>query len=268
MKRIVCILTIISLLLSSLLLTSCHGRTTLPDFEMPESFDENRKYEIVFWAKNDSNPVQVEIYNNAIADFEALYPNIDVVIKRYTNYGDIYNDVLKNIQTMTTPNVCITYPDHIATYITGENIVAPLEELIADEKYGLGGSELKFDGAGKDGISEKFLSEGIVDGTQYAIPFMRSTEACYINEDMVHSLGFEIPEVLTWDWIFEVSEAAMALGKKTVTRTDKNGKLNFISTYSDYYNAYEVNNPYYKKDKVMYEGIFNKTDIIIINKKI
>ena len=39
----------------------------------------------------------------------------------YTDYGKIYNDVITNISTNTTPNVCITYPDHIATYLTGQN---------------------------------------------------------------------------------------------------------------------------------------------------
>ena len=219
---------------------------------MPESFDENKKYEITFWAKNDSNPVQVDIYNKAIADFEALYPNIKVNLKRNTDYTKIYNDVLNNIRTGTTPNVCITYPDHIATYITGENVVVPLEELIDNSKYGLGGSELKFEGAGVDGISEKFLKEGVVSGTQYAIPFMRSTEACYINIDMVEALGFEIPDKLTWDWIFEVSRAAIALGKKTVTKTDKNGK-----TYKE--EVYVAN-----EKKVLIPFIYKSTDNMMI----
>ncbi len=252
MKRIVCILTLISLLLSSLLLTGCHGRSTLSEFEIPESFDEGKKYEITFWAKNDSNQTQVDIYNQAIAEFEALYPNINVTIKRYTDYGKIYNDVLTNIPTLTTPNVCITYPDHIATYITGENIVTPLEELISDEKYGLGGSELRFEGAGKDGISEKFLAEGVVGGVQYAIPFMRSTEACYVNEDIVRSLGFDIPEVLTWDWIFEVSARAMELGKKTVTKTDKDGK------------PYEEEVYVANEKKVLIPFIYKSTDNMMI----
>ncbi len=253
MKKIICILALLSLLFTSAVsLTSCHGRTSLPEFEMPEEFDASKQYKITFWAKNDSNPVQVDIYNKAIADFEALYPNIDVTIKRYTDYGKIYNDVLTNIQTMTTPNVCITYPDHIATYITGENIVAPLEELISNEKYGLGGSELKFEGAGKDGISEKFLAEGVVDGVQYAIPFMRSTEACYVNEDMVRALGYDVPEVLTWDWIFEVSRTAINLGKKTVTRFDKTGK-----PYEE--EVYAIN-----EKKVLIPFIYKSTDNMMI----
>jgi multiple sugar transport system substrate-binding protein len=38
---------------------------------------------------------------------------------------------------------------------------------------------------------------------------MRSTEACYVNKTYVEKLGYALPEVLTWDFIFEVSEAAM-----------------------------------------------------------
>ena len=37
---------------------------------------------------------------------------------------------------------------------------------------------------------------------------MRSTEACYVNKNFVEKLGFEMPEVLTWDFVWEVSEAA------------------------------------------------------------
>ena len=39
---------------------------------------------------------------------------------------------------------------------------------------------------------------------------MRSTEACYVNRTYVEALGFELPATLTWDFIWEVSEAALA----------------------------------------------------------
>ena len=42
------------------------------------------------------------------------------------------------------------------------------------------------------------------------MPYMRSTEACYINKTFVEKLGYTVPDVLTWDFVFEVSEAAMA----------------------------------------------------------
>ncbi len=42
------------------------------------------------------------------------------------------------------------------------------------------------------------------------MPYMRSTEACYINKTYVEKLSYTVPDVLTWDFIWEVSEAAMA----------------------------------------------------------
>lgn len=189
-------------------LTGCHGRREQAEFAVPESFDESKTYEITFWAKNDTNKTQTDIYKQAIEDFQELYPNISVTLRLYTNYGDIYNDVITNISTGTTPNVCITYPDHIATYLTGDNVVVPLDDLAADSKYGLGGSELKFEGPTADEIVPQFLEECYLGDTCYALPFMRSTEACYVNKTYVEALGYTLPDVLTWDFIWEVSEAA------------------------------------------------------------
>lgn len=189
-------------------LTGCHGSKETVSFQVPDTFDESRTYEITFWAKNDTNKRQTDIYKQAIADFEALYPNIKVELRLYTDYGKIYNDVITNISTGTTPNVCITYPDHIATYLTGENVVVPLDELFADPDYGLGGSALKFDGPTQEEIIPQFLDECDLNGTYYAVPYMRSTEACYINKTYVEKLGYTLPETLTWDFIWEVSEAA------------------------------------------------------------
>ena len=90
-------------------------------------------------------------------------------LRLYTDYGKIYNDVITNIATNTTPNVCITYPDHIATYLTGDNVVAPLDALFADEQYGLGGSALRYDAPRVGGDrSPEFLEECSFSGSHYA----------------------------------------------------------------------------------------------------
>lgn len=200
-------------LMLSFLLTGCHGAKGMDAFDIPEEFDEAKEYTITFWAKNDTNKTQTEIYQRAITDFQKIYPNITVNMCLYTNYGDIYNDVITNISTGTTPNVCITYPDHIATYLTGVNVVVPMDELMADEKYGLGGSRVQFDSVKQEEIIPEFLGECSINGHYYAMPFMRSTEACYINKTMVEKLGYTLPEVLTWDFVWEVSEAAMEKGE-------------------------------------------------------
>ena len=211
MKRLVSVCLLLCLVIG--LLSGCHGALDRESFAIPEEFDTTRNYEITFWAKNDTNLTQVNIYRQAIEDFQALYPNIKVTMRLYTDYGRIYNDVITNIATNTTPNVCITYPDHIATYMTGENIVVPLDDLFADANYGLGGSKLLFDGPSQDEIVPKFLAECAIGNNHYALPYMRSTEACYINKTFVEKLGYTLPETLTWDFVWEVSEAAMKKGE-------------------------------------------------------
>lgn len=195
--------------LSAAFFTGCHGsQAELATFAVPDEFDTSRTYEISFWAKNDTNKAQTKVYEQAIEDFQELYPNIHVNLRLYTDYEKIYNDVITNIATQTTPNVCITYPDHIATYLTGSNIVVPLNALFEDPEYGLGGSELLFNSPTQDEMVPQFLKECEFNGTYYAIPYMRSTEVCYVNKTYVEKLGYTLPEVLTWDFIWEVSEAA------------------------------------------------------------
>lgn len=234
------IIKVFLVILLSVVLVGCHGsKSESSSFVIPDSFDESRNYEITFWAKNDTNITQVNIYKNAISEFEKMYPNIKVNLRLYTDYGRIYNDVITNIATNTTPNICITYPDHIATYITGQNTVVDLDALLVDEQYGLGGSKIKFDAPTKEEITPKFLQECFFSNHYYALPYMRSTEATYINKDMVEALGYEIPDILTWDFIWEVSEKALA----------KDNEGNFI-----------VNN-----QKVMIPFIYKSTDNMMIS---
>ena len=202
------------LLILCLLLTGCHGTLAegtggaAENFAAPEEFDGSKPYTVTFWAKNDTNKAQTAVYEQAIRDFEGLYPNITVNMRLYTDYTRIYNDVITNISTNTTPNVCITYPDHIATYLTGEKTVVGLDSLLTDSRFGLGGEKLRYDGPKE--IVDTYLKECTIDGQTVAIPYMRSTEACYVNKDFVEKLGFTLPETLTWDFVWQVSEAAMA----------------------------------------------------------
>lgn len=237
-RKIIAVFISVCILSGVLVLCGCHGSGERRAFEMPDGFDESKTYEITFWAKNDTNKTQKSIYEKAIADFEAIYPNIKVNIRLYTDYGRIYSDVITNISTGTTPNVCITYPDHIATYLTGTNVVVPLTGLISDEEYGLGGSLVRFDSPKKSEVIDKFLSECVIGDDYYALPFMRSSEVCYINKTYVEKLGYTLPDVLSWDFIWEVSDAA----------TEKDGDGNYL-----------VNG-----QKVMIPFIYKSTDNMMI----
>ena len=186
MRKYIAVFLILAAMLS---FSGCHGSREQKVFEIPESFDTTRDYEITFWAKNDTNMAQVEIYKQAIEDFQTIYPNITVNLRLYTDYGKIYNDVITNIATDTTPNVCITYPDHIATYLTGADTVVPLDDLLSHEKYGLGGSEVLFDGPAANEITGKFLEECAFNGHYYGNPLVRSWRAAPLRRKRQNALN-------------------------------------------------------------------------------
>jgi multiple sugar transport system substrate-binding protein len=231
----------------ALTFSACHGHRKIERLDVPgATYDENGEllydpdyeikgeYEITFWAKNDTNLVQRDIYLKAAEAFHELYPNITVHVKMYTDYGMIFRDVKTNIITNTTPNLCISYPDHIATYLTGENIVVPLDDLMNNPYYGLGGSKLKFDGPSFEELVPQYISECVVNGAYYALPFMRSTEALYVNKTYVERLGYTLPDMVTWDFVWEVSEAALAKNDDgTYKVSGKNVLMPFIYKSSD-----------------------------------
>ena len=218
MKKKIAFILLLVLILP--LLASCHGKQKSVSFTVPDHFDDKTPIEIVFWAKNDTNRNQVAVYQQAIDGFHELYPNVTVNMRLYTDYSRIYNDVITNISTNTTPNVCITYPDHIATYLTGANTVTQLDDLMADPRFGLGSSEVRFDAPKQEEIVPEFLRECRIGEHTYAMPYMRSTEALYVNEDYVKKLGYELPDVMTWDFIWEVSEKAMEQDEDGVFRVN------------------------------------------------
>ena len=222
-KKIISLLLLLAICFVSF---GCHrGRLRSP-FVMPENFDDTKEYNIVFWSKNDTNKEQKDIYNNTIKKFNEYYPNIHVEIVAYNDYGAIHRDVMKNISTDTTPNVCITYPDFVATYLEGRNVMVPLDELIGDSEYGLGGTKLKYQSVKKEEVITKFLDEGKINDIQYTLPFVRSSEALYINKTYVEKLGYTIPDIVTWDYVWEVCY-------KIMKEEHPNGMIPFIYKSTD-----------------------------------
>ena len=240
MRKIRIIALALLLALAAGILSGCHGTMDQNAAEagyiseIPLYLDETKKIDLTFWAKNDTNKVQTAVYTQAIEDFQAMYPNVTVNIRLYADYGRIFNDVITNIATDTTPNVCITYPDHIATYLTGENVMLPLDDWMADPRFGLGGSEVLFDSPTQEEIVPEFLAECVLDGKHYALPYMRSTEALYINKELVEKLGYEVPDIVTWDFIWEVSEKAMEKDENGLFRINgQNVMIPFIYKSTD-----------------------------------
>jgi multiple sugar transport system substrate-binding protein len=83
--------------LATIFCTACHGSVEKSAYVIPEEFDTQREYEITFWAKNDTNKAQTDIYQKAIDDFQKIYPNIKAV---FCNTGNEYPDIVKFVNNL------------------------------------------------------------------------------------------------------------------------------------------------------------------------
>ena len=263
MKKIISCLILIVMIIS---LASCHGRMGMPNFVCPYEFDDSQDYTITFWAKNDSNPTQRRIYEKAISDFEAIYPNIHVEISHYASYPEIYEAVIQNIGTNTTPNVAICYPDHVATYLEDKTRIVELDELINNPQYGLGGNKLLFESPSISEFVLEYLMEGYIkmDGIEklYSLPFMRSTECLYVNKTWLIDHGFEIPKnnIFSWDYIWEICRKAYEIDKDMIPLIYKSSDNFFIEL------AYQNNYGYTDADgNILFSNDDNKKMVQNLN---
>ena len=123
-----------------------------------------------------------------------------------------FREVAKEYGALQIGEAPMTPVKTALTYLTGEDVVVPLDELLTDRSYGLGGSQVRFDAPAKGDIVPQFLQELSIGGHLYGLPYMRSTEVLYVNKDLVEALGYELPEEVSWDFVWEVSEKTMEKG--------------------------------------------------------
>ena len=180
---------IISLVLALLMLLTCIP--ALAETFPAEGYDGSEvtiKFRHVI-TKDD----QLALVNDAIAEFNKIYPNIHVELE---NVGGSYNGILDTSKTElpagNEPNIVFCYMDHIADYNNQAGAVQVLDELIDHPVVGLT-EEQKADfipGYYKEGAS-------FGDGKMYALPFYKSTEVLYYNKTFFDENNLTVPA--TWD---------------------------------------------------------------------
>lgn len=206
MKKIVAVLLLLTLSLG--MLASCNGTNNDDNvvkgevnFNVPETgFDTTTPVTITFMNTMGSNLSTVlEAY---IAEFEALYPNIDVQSVNGGSYDDVRDTIVTEITVGGQPNIAYCYPDHVALYNLAE-AVATLDALIESEitvARADGTTEIiGLTAEQKEDFIEGYYNEGASfgDGLMYTMPFSKSTEVLYYNKTFFDANGLTVPT--TWD---------------------------------------------------------------------
>ena len=176
-----------------------------PNFDVPEGGYDGSAVTITFYHTMGSNLSDVlDLY---IAEFNKLYPNIEVISSKIGGYDDVRDQIKTELVPKKHPNLAYCYPDHVALYNLAKAVVT-LDNLI-DSKIEVtradGTTEiLGFTDEQKNDFIQGYYEEGRQFGDQlmYTLPFSKSTEVLYYNKTFFDENNLKVPT--NWDEMEEV----------------------------------------------------------------
>lgn len=149
--------------------------------------------EIIFYcsAGNTIRPVldkKVEEFNKT-SDYK-------VKIVNPGDYDPLKEKIKADLKVGNQPAIAYCYPDHVAEYLSGsyKNKVIDLQSrFIANDKDF---SNINF--------IESYYNEGKIfeEGKLYTLPFVKSTEAVFVNMEILKAAKVELSELETWEGLF------------------------------------------------------------------
>ena len=199
MKRIIALILMLAMTVT--LLASCNligggnnGGGTTADFVMPEGGYDGSAVTIKFY---HSMGAQLQaILNDAIVEFNKIYPNITIEHESYGDYNGVRDQIKTEISVGNQPNLAYCYPDHVALYNVA-GVVQTLDVFIEDATVGFTQAQL-------DDFIQGYYNEGksFGDGKMYTLPLSKSTEVLYYNATFFADNNLTVPT--TWDEMEEV----------------------------------------------------------------
>ena len=225
MKRIISTLLLVVVMLTTVLasFTGCNligGNKpgTGADFVMPEEgFNTEETITIKFYHSMGAN--LQEVLNDAIAEFNTLYPNIIIEHESYGDYNGVRDQIKTEIAVGGQPHIAYCYPDHIALY-NEAGAVQTLDTLISSDvvvNRADGTTEtIGFTQAQLDDFIQGYYNEGRAfgDGKMYSLPISKSTEVLYYNKTFFEANNLKVPT--TWEEMAEVCEQIKAIDPKCI----------------------------------------------------
>lgn len=197
MKKLVAIVITLILCMSVVATTVACTPRALPNFEVPEEgFDTQTPVTITFY-HNMGQTLESQ-FNDAVASFNKLYPNITIEPHKLGTYEDLISQIRTQLGNGQSPNLAYCYPDHVATYdsysavVTLDNLIkSDLEITRADgQKERLGFTDEQL-----DDFVDVFYEEGTAmgDGLMYVLPLSKSTEVMYYNKTYFDENNLKVP---------------------------------------------------------------------------
>ena len=284
MKKIISLLLVTVMVFSLTgVLAGCNkaGKPTVaPSIEdNPEAlatFDTTKPVTIVFYHSMGANLQGV--LNDAIADFNKVYPNITIEHKTYGDYDGVRDQIKTEISVGDQPNLAYCYPDHVALYnvagavqsldalinntatitrpyyqseidmLTYQNSISenPMSEADLQAKIAAGITEpLGFTTEQIADFIPAYYNEGKAygDGKMYTLPVSKSTEVLYYNKSFFESKGLKVPT--TWEEMEAVCRQIKAIDPNCIPLgydSESNWFITMCEQYGSEYTSIEGEN--------------------------
>jgi len=137
--------------------------------------------EVIFWHAMGGG--QGEALEGLVADFEAENPDVKITLQHQGGYGDLNQILVATMQSpKDLPTITQAYPDWMLQF-SEAGMIADLTDRVN----------------GEDGITDyEDILEGVRDEIEQddkiiGIPFNKSTEVLWYNQDLFDELGLENP---------------------------------------------------------------------------
>ncbi len=200
--------------------------------------------------------------DNAIADFNKIYPKITVQHTSFGDYPGVRDQIKTEVSTGRGPSLAYCYPDHVALYQKSKAVL-DLDDYIASTlTVTRADGTTEQVGLTQDQINDYvpiYYNEGKIygdtdgDGTDdmYTLPMMKSTELLYYNKTYFDANNLTVPT--TWDEVESVCAQILAIESAKEGGLDANpcipftydSSANWFITMTEQYakqNAYGANN--------------------------
>lgn len=210
-KKIVAILMMIVMVLGMFAISGCQeSQNTTNAFEVPESgFNPDEEVNITF--THTMGAKLQEVLNTYIAEFNKIYPNINITHQSAGGWSDINGQINTEIAGGTQPNIAYCYPDHVAMYNIAKSVVT-LDNLIESDFVIKGTDEvLGLTDEQKADFIESYYNEGVVygDDSMYTMPLNKSTEVLYYDKTFFEENNLSVPT--TWDELWDTCEKILEI---------------------------------------------------------
>ena len=160
---------------------------------------------VVFYSTMGQN--LQDVLNKYIAEFNKIYPNIEIVHEIPGGYPDVRDQTSQELMVGKGPNMAYCYPDHVALYNIGDQVVDLYDYMNSTEvipaNSEFGNTEEVAVGMTKAEI-DNFIDGYLEEGTQFVtnsgeeemltLPFSKSTEVLYYNETFFTANNLKVPD--------------------------------------------------------------------------